>query len=705
MPQHRYSRWDNSQEPFGIAADDIFGAIADDLLDHGDLRGAIRDLLRRGISARDGRRIVGAEELRQRVREQRRALLQRHNLEHIFDQLNEELERILEMERDTLTQQQADAASVLGRRAVNGLRRNVTRDEPRPEGAIERMWYDAAQCERKLNVLPETFHGRLTELRSYTFANQEAQEAFDDLVATLQRRMLGHYLKDVREQLEGMSPTDQALLRQMLHDLTELLRLHFAGEPIDKAYGAFKEKYPQMFAGNPDMPFEDFLAMLAQQAAELQGLMSSLSPEDLAELQGLLDWSFLDDGLRDAMREFTELIMQLAPGDAAAYDFAGQHPLSLDEAMHTIDRLHALDQFESRLDRAMWRGFFDELETELAEDALGPEGGRMLRELQDLAKRLEEARYLKRTPGGWRLTTRAVRRLGTHALQEIFSQIEKTIVGRHQGRTGRDAGTPSGETRPYAYGLPMNVDVPRTVFNALLRSGGAVPLDLRFDDFEIQELEFQARCATVLLVDQSSSMERLGRFAAAKRVAFALLELIRQRFPRDELYVVGFHTLAQQVAVTQLPHLREKPRQGVVWVNESIPLAYAREQPDAIPMDFTNVQEGLRISRQLLARAQARTKQIIMITDGQPTAYITGQHLVLSYPEVEDPCAAALKEARRCTRQHIRINTFMLRQDYYLEAFVQRLTEINRGRAFFTTPHTLGSAVMRDYVRGRTSRV
>ena len=122
-------------------------------------------------------------------------------------------------------------------------------------------------------------------------------------------------------------------------------------------------------------------------------------------------------------------------------------------------------------------------------------------------------------------------------------------------------------------------------------------------------------------------------------------------------------------------------------------------------MDFTKVLEGLRVSRTILARSQARTKQVIMITDGQPTAYVTGQHLVLSYPEVEDPCAAALKEARRCTRHNIRINTFMLRQDYYLEAFVQRLTEINRGRAFFTTPHTLGGAVMRDYVRGRTTRV
>ena len=705
MSWHRYSKWDDTQEPFGVSANDIFGAIADDLLDGGDLRASLRDLLRRGMRGRDGRDIVGADELRRRVKARRKELLARHNLEHIFDQLNEELERILEMERDTLTQQQADAASVLGRGAVHGLRRELVKDAPLPHGAIERMWFESAQRERQLNVLPDTFHGRLTELRTYTFANAEAQAAFDELVANLQRRMLGHYLKDVREQLERMTAADQEMLRKLLLDLSDLLRRHVAGEPIEEPYRAFQRKYPQMFAGKPDMTFEEFLAMLGQQAAQFQALMQSLSSEDLAELEGLLDWSFLDDTLRDAMREFTDLMMQLAPPDTGALDFEGSHPLSLDEALHTVDQLHALDQFESRLDRAVWKGFFDELEASLAEDALGPEGAKMLRDLQSLAKQLEDAHYLKRTGSGWRLTTRAVRKLGNHALQEIFSQVEKTILGRHSERGGRDAGTPTGETRPYAFGMPMNVDVPRTVFNGLRHWAGGPRVQLRIDDFEIQDMEYQAKCATVLLVDQSSSMERLGRFAAAKRVAFALLELIRQKFPRDELHVVGFHTLAQPVPVNQLAHMREKPRQGVVWVNEAIPLAYAREHPDGVPMDFTNVQEGLRVARRLLDRSQARTKQIIMITDGQPTAYVTGQHLVLSYPEVEDPCAAALKEARRCTRGRIRINTFMLRQDYYLEAFVQRLTEINRGRAFFTTPSTLGSAVMHDYVRGRTSRV
>ena len=703
MIAHRYAKWDGTQEPFPFDSDDLFRAIAGDLMEHGDVREAIRDLLRRGIENRDGRRVVGAEELRRRIRERRRSLLQRYNLEHLFDELNQELEDILEQERHTLTQQQHDAATVLGRSVINGLRRNLVRDAAAPRGTLERMWHDAAQRERTLDSLPDTFHGRLTELRKYEFADSEAQAAFDELVRSLQRRFLGHHFKDVRQQLEGMSPEDQELLAQMLHDLSRLLQLHADGEPVEQPFREFKKRYPQMFATNPDITFEDFLASLAQQAAQLQALMQGLNSEDLAELQGLMDWSFLDEQLQEAMREFTELLMQLVPpNQVEMLGFEGGSPLSLDEALQTIDQLHALDQLESRVDRAMWRGFFDDLETSLAEEALGEEGARMLRDLQRLAKELENSAYVKRDPSGWQLTSRAVRRLGTQALSEIFANVDKTLQGRHHSRAGREAGMPTGETRPYTFGMQMNVDVPKTVFNAVSRgqTGGAV--DIRKDDFAIQELEHQARCATVLLVDQSSSMERLGRFAAAKRVALALLELIRQRFPRDQLHVVGFHTLAQEVALRGLATMREMPRQGVIWVNEAIPLDHVHAEPEAIPMDFTNVQEGLRIARRILERSQCRTKQIIMITDGQPTAYITKDHLVLSYPEVEDPVAAALKEARRCTRRDIRINTFMLRQDPYLEAFVHQLTEINRGRAFFTTPHTLGHAVMRDYVRGRT---
>lgn len=706
MVQHRYSKWDGSQEPFPVDATDLFRELQDHLLETGDIREALQNLLRRGMRTGSGRKVVGAEELRRRVLKRRRELLRRNHLGQIFDELNRELDSILDLERHTLAQQQADAESILGRGAINELRRRMAGDAPPPGGVGERMWYDAVQRERKLDVLPETFHGRLTELRRYDFANPEAQEQFDALVAGLQQRMLGHYFRDVRDTLQQLSPRDQQHLKEMLRDLSDLLRRHLAGEDVEQAFADFKEQYPHLVRTDPEMSFAQFLEMLTEQAAQLQALLSSLGPDDMAQLEQLLDWSFLDDDLHAAMREFTELMYQLAPPEqAVGYGFEGQHPLSLDEALQTVDQLHKLDQLELRLDRALWRGHFDDIERELARDALGAEGARMLEDLQRMATMLEEAKYLRRTPDGWALTHKAVRRLGVNALKEIFARAEDTVQGRHLGRAGREAGTPTGEARPWRFGDQMDVDVPRTIFNALHRHPAGAPVDIAADDIAIRELEYQARCATVLLIDQSSSMGRLGRFAAAKRVVLALHELIRQRYPRDELYVVGFHTLGQPVPLAELATLREMPRQGAIWINEAIPLAEVRRSPEYVPMDFTNVQEGLRIARTLLGRTRARTKQVIMITDGQPTAFLTRSHLVLSYPEVEDPIAAALKEARRCTRHAIRINTFMLRQDYYLEAFVQRLTEINRGRAFFTTPADLGTALMQDFVRGRTSRV
>jgi uncharacterized protein with von Willebrand factor type A (vWA) domain len=242
------------------------------------------------------------------------------------------------------------------------------------------------------------------------------------------------------------------------------------------------------------------------------------------------------------------------------------------------------------------------------------------------------------------------------------------------------------ESKPYEYGDPFNLDIHRTIRNAIRRTGGGTPVRLAPDDFEVERTENLTRTSTVLMLDLSLSMPMRDNFLPAKKVAMALHSLISSQYPRDYLGIVGFSEVARELKASQLPE--------VSW-------------------DFvygTNMQHGFAIARRLLAK-QTGTKQIIMITDGEPTAHITSSgDVFFNYPPVRETVDATLREVARCTREHIRINTFMLDANSYLKAFVERLTQMNRGRAFFTTPETLGDYVLVDFIeqrralRGRTAR-
>ena len=239
------------------------------------------------------------------------------------------------------------------------------------------------------------------------------------------------------------------------------------------------------------------------------------------------------------------------------------------------------------------------------------------------------------------------------------------------------------DTKPYEYGDPFQLDLQRTIRNALGRRGRGVvgtPVELEPDDFEIERTEHLTRSSTVLMLDLSLSMPMRDNFLPAKKVAMALHSLISTQFPRDYLGLVGFSETARILTAEQLPE--------VSW-------------------DFvygTNMQHGFTLARQLLAR-QSGTKQIIMITDGEPTAHVTPSgDVFFNYPPVTETVEATLREVLRCTREGIRINTFMLDATSYLTAFVERLTEINRGRAFFTTPETLGDYVLVDFIEHKRSQ-
>ena len=297
-------------------------------------------------------------------------------------------------------------------------------------------------------------------------------------------------------------------------------------------------------------------------------------------------------------------------------------------------------------------------------------------------------------PGGstrFEVTDKAIDFLGYRALRDLLGSMGRSSVGRHETRelaTGVEAG---GPPRPYEFGDTMNLDPSATVLNAIQRHhraggarGGGAGLDVDYEDLMITQGDYHSSCATVILLDCSHSMVLYGedRFTPAKRVALALSNLIRHQYPGDALNVVLFHDSAEEVPLGQLGRVRVGPY-------------------------YTNTREGLRLARRVLERQRKDMRQIIMITDGKPSAVTRPDGRIYRNAFGLDPFVLreTFAEVAACRRSGILINTFMLARDYDLVAFVRRVARICRGKAYFTTPHTLGQYVLQDYLTNKTRTV
>ncbi|MEK7777293.1 MAG: VWA domain-containing protein, partial [Chloroflexota bacterium] len=245
-----------------------------------------------------------------------------------------------------------------------------------------------------------------------------------------------------------------------------------------------------------------------------------------------------------------------------------------------------------------------------------------------------------------------------------------------------NAGEDTGETKLYEFGDPFDVDLRRSLTNAVKRGGSQIPIKLAPEDFEIHRLEEVSQASTCLLLDQSRSMGMFGSFLAAKKVAIALYTLIHSQFPRDKLYFIGFSDYAIELKGEDLPEVNWN-----AWVSG------------------TNMHHAFMLSRKLLSKEKVGTRQIIVITDGEPTAHIEGDRAYFAYPPSFRTLQETLKEVKRCTQEGIVINTFMLESSSYLLDFVDKMTRINKGRAFYTTPDKLGKFVLVDYLSNRRKRV
>jgi uncharacterized protein with von Willebrand factor type A (vWA) domain len=409
-------------------------------------------------------------------------------------------------------------------------------------------------------------------------------------------------------------------------------------------------------------------------------------------IEAFRDHSFLDEEAGEAFQELLAELDRLRQLEQFQRQhgkrFRGREAADYETAQEIRERIEALEQ----LMRDLREGNFERITPEQMRELLSQEGAQSILILRNLERDLDEAGYLRRGEDGLELTPRAIRRIGAQALAAVYGQLRKGRPGSHETVHHGVATRRPDETRPWQFGDALDLHVVRTILNAVLRSAAAgeragPPLRLAEDDLEIYECDFATQTTTVLLLDMSWSMSWAGRFPAAKRVALALDHLIRTRFPRDDFFVVGFSTRAKELPISELPL--------ATW-----------DMGDP----FTNLQEGLIVAERLISQHPSPSPQILVITDGQPTAYFQGKELRVEWPMgfggvSPHAVAETLKTVRRVTRRGITINTFMLDDAPELVGFVERMTEINRGRAFFTSPRQLGTFLTVDYLTQRRTRV
>jgi uncharacterized protein with von Willebrand factor type A (vWA) domain len=380
---------------------------------------------------------------------------------------------------------------------------------------------------------------------------------------------------------------------------------------------------------------------------------------------------------------------QLMPdGLGEGYDFSGEEGLGLEPALEQIGRLQALDALEDSLADVATPGDLADLDREDVRELLGDDAARDLDALDELARQLERAGYLSRRGERLELTPRGSRRIGQKVLDDLFARLSRDAFGGHRtDRAGR-GGEREETTKPYEFGDPFHLDIRATIENALRRAENAPGLrptarvSLQASDFEVFRTEQLTRTSTVLLVDMSRSMLLRGCFLAAKKVAVALDTLIRTQFPHDDLAVIGFAYYARE--------LRPEALAELTWHGYEY---------------GTNLQHALMLARRILAGHHGGDRQIVVITDGEPTAHFEDGQVEFSYPPTRRTIQETLREVQRCTRDGITINTFMLERSRALAEFVALITRMNRGRAFYATPERLGEYVLVDFVSRRTRSV
>ncbi|WP_337175042.1 VWA domain-containing protein [Paludisphaera sp.] len=328
-------------------------------------------------------------------------------------------------------------------------------------------------------------------------------------------------------------------------------------------------------------------------------------------------------------------------------------------------------------------------------------------DLPEVVEMIQKEGLIERDEEGrWTVTPKGMRKIQDKSLHDLFLTFNRDALGRHETQQKGEGTVSLEDTRPYVYGDPLsNINMHETLKNAYIRQGGGLPIRLSQDDYVVHETEYQTRCATVVLIDMSGSMGRYGKYYTTKKVAIALQALVRAQYPQDSIQMIGFYTFANKMTERELLNSAPKP---VSMYDSRIHLRYDMDEPRGrVPQHFTNIHAGLRLARNHLLKQAAGNKQIIVITDGEPTAHIEGREVVLIYPPAEKTAAHTLAEARRCSAAGIRISSYALIEDYFylgLVNFVQEMARVSNGVAAYCSCEDLGKFVFESFVGGRHTK-
>lgn len=652
MSRFRYGPWrggpDPLAPPFDVRA--AMDRIGEDVLASSSIEEALRELLRQGLDGQSG-----LDRLSERLRRLRELARRRGDLGGTLDQVRAALDQALATERDALARS----------------------DSP-----------DARLAEMELATLPDNAAGAIRSLADYRWTSPEAKEIFDSIARQLRREVLDSQFAGLKQAMESPDPAAMAAVKDMLADLNALLAAHARSEDTTEQFREFMAKHGQFFPENPQN-VEELIDALARRQAAAQRMLNSLSPEQRDQLGQLINQALADADLASEMAQLSDNLRALRPGldrESRVGMRQGGEPLGYSEAVQAVAELAELEDLGAQLSQSYPGATLDDIDVDALERHLGRDAVADLDALRDLERELERQGFLRRDENGLRLTPRAVRRMGQTALRRVFQQLAASGLGDHDDHRTGSADELVGSTRPWVFGDELPIDVPRTVANAYRRTssveripGRALKLDVA--DFEVAETERRTAAAVALCVDLSFSMLQDGRWAPMKQTALALNQLIETRFRQDALQVIGFNRLARQLSGVELAEIEPEWIQG------------------------TNLQHALMLAGRHVRRHPEAEPVVLVITDGEPTAHLTGSgDAVFHYPTTPQTVRATVAEVDELARYGAVINTFMLGDDPGLARFVDAIARRCGGRVFTPDTDRLGEYVVSDYLRSRRGR-
>ncbi|MFI0371414.1 VWA domain-containing protein [Actinomadura sp. 1N219] len=692
MSRYRYGAYEDGPDPLAPPYDvrDALDAMGDSVLDGTRPDDALRDLLRRGLPGAQGRR--GLDDMLRQVRERRRALRDRGRLDGTLEQARALLDTAIGQERAELFPDPSD---------------------------------DARLREAELDTLPSDTSQAIRRLSDYDWRSDAARQTFEQLKDLLRREVLDAQFQGMKQALANPDPAALERVKDMMAALNAMLERDARGEHTQDDFDRFMDEYGDMFPDGPQN-LEELVDSLARRAAAMDRLLASLSPEQRAELGGLMEQAMQDAGLAMEMTRLGDALRARRPdlGWGQPEQMTGDDPLGMGDATTALAELADLSELEAALGQEYPGARLDDIDEDAVRRALGRQAVDDLAELRRIEAELERQGYLQRKRGKLELTPKAVRRLGETALRRVFSQLTSGRQGDHDQQDAGQAGELTGSSREWRFGDEQPLDVVRTVSNAIRRSAMDTPtgdadtglvtrpatakvvepsvpdltkvhgngsnrphlvrpgaVKLSVDDFEVQETERRTGAAVCLLVDLSYSMVLRGTWAVAKQTTLALHTLVTSKFPQDAIQIIGFSNYARVLHPTEMAGLDWDMVQG------------------------TNLHHALMIAGRHLDRHPDFEPIVLVVTDGEPTAHLRpdGRSL-FDYPPSTDTLVLTLAEVDKMTRRGACMNFFMLAEDRRLVSFVEEVARRNGGRVFAPDADRLGEYVVSDYLRVRRGR-